>query len=483
MNKAIYEDKEREISIRDLFWYVCAKWKNIVLVMIVCALIGLGVSVIAPQGENVSGELPESGSQTASESEQLAERKAALEESWAGLEEKIAAEKTYMEESLLMQIDPYNVYTAEGFLVFQADRSLTSAEESLLSEQYQAVLDDQAFLNQAADKIGSEAKYVKELLSLSSPAQLSEQLKITDTAGNMMDTVVSDEEENSGSLYFLKLSVIAPDQATADTLYTEAGEVLAQTSPSGISAACTVEMTERTESVSVDRSLKDRQTAVFTGINSLEDNLTKTKTLYDGVEVPEPVQTEMDGRAFSLKYVALGAGAGFVLIILFWIARYLLSERIKTADELQEYYGIRALGKLGLSYEKTKKSRIDRFLLAKRNGGVVTQTEKQMDLITGRILLCCGSEDKILLTGTVGEEKLQSAAEALQKAFSRRGVTKEICTAQNLAQNPDGGQLLTSCGGVVLLEERDVTKYHALEEEICLIADGGKELLGVILLV
>ena len=53
--------------------------------------------------------------------------------------------------------------------------------------------------------------------------------------------------------------------------------------------------------------------------------------------------------------------------------------------------------------------------------------------------------------------------------------------ARDVIHDPKSRELLPGCDAVVLVEQRDVTKYSGMKEEVTFLVNAGKEIVGIVI--
>ena len=113
---------EQEIDLKDLMFAVFHKWRGIILVAVILGILLGGYKLGAGLINKGSGENAEDTEVTYAEDQDIYERTQALYElEIEDLKEKIKAQETYLTNSILMRISPYNKYTASAEVFVKTD--------------------------------------------------------------------------------------------------------------------------------------------------------------------------------------------------------------------------------------------------------------------------------------------------------------------------------------------------------------------------
>ena len=153
------ENYEQEIDLKDLFFAVLYRWRVLLLAAVLGACILGGYKGISG-GQSEEQNVPEGLEQ---EAEQYDSVKAALEASIINLEITIEAQNHYITEAPIMQINPYNEAVASAELLIQSNELENGKIKNLLNGYEYALLNG-SYLKEAAADVGTEPRYLKELL-------------------------------------------------------------------------------------------------------------------------------------------------------------------------------------------------------------------------------------------------------------------------------------------------------------------------------
>ena len=113
---------EQEIDLKDLMFAVFHKWRGIILVAVILGILLGGFKLGSGLINKGSGESVADTEETYAEDQDIYERTQALYElEIEDLKEKIKAQETYLTNSILMRISPYNKYTASAEVFVKTD--------------------------------------------------------------------------------------------------------------------------------------------------------------------------------------------------------------------------------------------------------------------------------------------------------------------------------------------------------------------------
>ena len=178
---------------------------------------------------------------------------------------------------------------------------------------------------------------------------------------------------------------------------------------------------------------------------------------------PTPVQqySKKYMLASGIKMGVIGLIGGCVLVLAAIMFLMIQKGVIFHADEIDGEYGLRKLADFS-DGSKAAGNTID-YIIARLENYV----GDRKDL-------------KIGVTGLVGEARLASLAGNLDKAAAASKNPIRFVCLPDLMTNADSLRSLRNVDGVILAEEIGKSEYMKVRQEIALIADGDREILGTV---
>lgn len=493
-------NKEREISIAELFWRILLGWRSIIVAAVVFTLLLSGYSFLQyskAQKEYESKvaeyEAALKDAETA-ESEQSGESAAhyLLDEAKAAkvgvkkeeisianvaieLKSVLREREKYLAASLYMNTDPYNERVFTEILELVPEYSDTNYAQSFID-----YVNSGAFAEKYSDVFkDADVQSVEELIS----ADISGK-----SATNTM-SVFADVSE----LRTVTLRVIIPEgisetevMAVTDVAVRECTEELY--GGKGLSYATVV--SKNTVSI-VDENLAKAKYNVANELNTIRNNF---QTNYDKLSAEakayidslfaetsdgvEAVLTEPVKPGFSKKYVLLGFVLGIFLAVVFIVCKVIFASKLVSRSELESMFGLRLLGVVNSG---KKYSGIDKWLVSLQN-----RSEKQMDgnqrleILSSNLELTCRKEelDSIVLTGSNIELLEKETIDALCSRLKNAGVEATVCSS--ICYDMAALRKTAEIGTAVLVEKVGESSYREIEKEINELHNNDVRLLGCI---
>ena len=448
---------EEEIDLVALMVTLLHKLKPILLTAVVCAVLFGGVAgVRAAKGGSTSAEEQKAYEQALDEYEQkkadYAFEQKQYEQSTANnqqmqkqAQETLEQAQDYAENSLLGQLNAYNVWTAQADVyVDTADASRTAALLTAYSNQ----LTSGDALEQAAEAVNLQARYLTGAIAA------EPQVSGTETVAY------------SG---VLTLRAYAADQVRAQVMLDAMLGQLNRLHDS-ISAAVgshDVRVISTGISQGVSMELQSARQA-------LDDNLASAKSTWESAEEPA-----LGGGAASsvAKYLLIGFLLGGVLACGVVVVRFLLDGMVYSASELNRSTGLPVLG--ALASDRTKKAGKLDAKLYQMEGRPDGSADAEMLCLMAQTIRSRAPEAKnILVTGDLPADQLEALAAALQATEPLRG--QSVTAAESILKAAATVPHVVAADAIVLAADCTVTRTDAVREQNEKIVRLGKQILGCI---
>ena len=336
-----------------------------------------------------------------------------------------------MEKSVLNNLDPYNVWNAKtdlyistGYQIMPGMSYQNPDRTGAVLAAYSSALNDGAILNEIAAQVGTEANYLRELVSVDY-STYSQILTIT-VMGEDPEFVDGVMEALLGQMEAVKGNI------------------------TDIISSHTVTTIARSSYNSVSTSLMDRQKANTDQLTELENRIEALQL--DRQKLDNAFQTDTDawnnveepvigGAASSLaKYLLIGFLLGGVLACGVVVVRFLLDGMVYSASELNRSTGLPVLG--ALASDRTKKAGKLDAKLYQMEGRPDGSADAEMLCLMAQTIRSRAPEAKnILVTGDLPADQLEALAAALQATEPLRGqsVTAAESILKRCHRAPCGG--------------------------------------------
>ncbi len=445
---------EPEIDLKDLFFYILYQWRAVLITALAFSIL-LGsykIYLIKSLGED---QQPKEVREYILD---LAEYNLAVsthESNISNYQKLLDQQNLYIEQSVLMQIDPYKkpVASADFFV------RLNEAEWELLPDNINLDPTDSIIriyvsnFSSVVDWVpietltGKDSLYLKELLWVnadynSNTFTVGIAYYDGDIAQKILDIIISQITEKYHNM---------DDNVNEHTM----------------------SIINRSLTYSIDNSLAETQKTNKDILLSYDTAILDCQKKLEELEEPIP-----PSKLGVLKYAVLGFMTGTLLTTFFYAVAYMFNGRLHRESELKERYGFQLLGTFSQAKKHFFLSGIDHFIEKLEMPNSLLSEEETYKIIASHISNLTESQSVVLVTGTANIEKLQLLTEKISPYL------EEICliTAANMNTSADTIKSLVKCDVVVLVEKRHKSLMSDIEKEQEKIMAFNKPVTGYVLL-
>lgn len=492
-NYGAYEDDGREISIRDLLYYVLRHWRSIFLVAVVgCVLLG---------GFKVGQGLRTFGSTDITEDQTTYERalreytisKTRLEEQAENLAQAMEDKGVYHENSILMNLDPKAAYTSIlTYLVNDvndAESIVQSTETGLIKNQkvnsilgsYASLIQNGTILREVQEELGTKLdyKYLAELVYVQADYQ-AKLLHITVLGEN--------EDQVSAISTALEKNLQEENAKIADAV--ESHQLKLISSYSGKDAGPNIligsipEDGKTNDDTSYQTSIESLQAQDAKADADLQTQLLDCNEQLSKLEKPTaPVGVSKKSVLMEgIKFAVLGFVFGAFCVMAYYVFQYLFNGRLMSSEEMSDYYGLSVLAEYREPICKHPNA-IDRWVNY-MNGITDEKTSRE----TGYALAAANikaqmetdGNTQLLLIGNAEMREICAMASSIGQELHEAGI--EVIAVGNMNVDVSAIAKLKDANRVVLIEQLGVSRQQDIQKELQTLRKLGKEILGVITL-
>lgn len=454
------ENYEQEIDLKDLFFAILYRWRMLLLAAVFGAVVFGGYRGWKINTDKAPAEIETDYEE---EIEAYNSEQAALEKTIENLRLSIEEQNLYVSEAPQMQINPYNetVSTAEVFI--QSELTDASVIDSLLSA-YQYSLLNGEYMDDLSKEYGMESRYLKELVSVTTKSGKDE---VYDTALNL--------KQETGMLY---IRVMGTDsQMTGGIL----SAVLDELNGIGAELSESIGKHELTVTNSfsgevIDTALLDRQQKVRGNINTLKNNLTDFETRFKDLSLPKADEAVDQGAADVIKYAVIGFIAGGFVVAAIVCAAYILNDKVASDKEIKTRFGLKVLGTFSGKAETRALGFVDRWLHRLAGDDKNWPEEAVLEMISTNVKNYIGEKQNVFITGMASEELMEKVRKQLKQDMPALAV----CMAGDTISCVSARRMMAECEGIILVEEKAVSKYSSIQQELELANNIGMEVIGVV---
>ncbi len=430
------QQPERIIYFKDLVFAILYKWKWIVLAVLVGAIALGGMELLNKKNTVTLNSV----SITPENQIKIDQLQTTLEIT----ERNIKSQTAYLDQSVLMTLNPYAAYTA-GMYVHVCPASLAEVSGSVqtydrtysILSAYLAAMNAPETMAALGQEFGMESIYLRELITLEI------------TSGKYLSITVRGHD-------------LQEAQEIADVL-----QKLLEVEKDTVSSAIenhSVTVVPFATGPKMDTSLYDTQNSAYQKLTTLKNTKVSTTT-----ELDKLLPTELvPGEAKPLLFAIVGAVLGFCVVAGIACVGHLASGKVYSARTLKDHTGIRILGRIN----GKKRNFIDSWL-RKLEGRSVYQ---ELDAVTANIVNRCTDVKNLLLLGCYDAKIL----EPLTAELDRTGVQCTVCADPTCSAQAI--KALPGCDAAVLVETCARSSYDNVIWSMDTVEEYGKTLIGCVLI-
>lgn len=433
---------EREISIFDMMMYLLRRYRTIILVGVICALV-----VCAGAFVKTKFMISDNDYEKYERDMTVYNADQNLLKSY---NDKLVEAKNYLIESPLIDVESYKLPTAtvslcvEGTYAELLSNSTSYDPGDSIINNIVLSINKSDKWQEIADKYGINDKYIKELVLIE--PDFGSNIVVVNTYGKDVETAIS--------------------------LLDDVRNLVDEKLPSILESYKGYRVAERNYGTYTDTAwANDIEVNTEASIN---EYITQIKTIEDKYkDSGEPKEPGYFSLMRAIKYILIGGVVGVAIMCVWYCLKYLLSDSIHTDDEIHDLCGFTNLGTF--SVVESGKNGIDKFLISKQYGEA-QEDAYVYDRIAQSINLLAKDREEVLLIGTADKEKLVKLEAELNKLVKNT----KVVSGGNLNTDNEALSKLKGTDSVVLVEERNVSKIKEVVKEVEFIRNCDKRILGYI---
>ena len=411
----------------------------------------------------------------------------------------ITEQESYLNESVLMRIDPYNepVVRTTYQVVLRGDSDdnakLYRDPADEIVSAYALNLDVKEQMDSVADKYRFDVKYIDELYSVS-PNGDSNTITVTsygldeDMAFSINEAVcavIEGRKESVSSRYWYH-TLTRQEEGTFKVLDANLSDTQNNRRTNLLSARSTLETYEKNlettlatiENNNADIAVQKAKIVDFENdIRELEEDIAIMSAELPGLEAKlyTVLPSKTNSVKAGVKYGIIGLLAGMFVLAGIYCVLYVLSDAMHTADEIKDCFNIPQLAVFSKKSVK-KAGFIDKWIAKLEGKQKKISDEETLKAVAASVKNLVPAGSNVVLLGSKAGKSLISFADSLNEYLPSvhfLPVADSDATAESV-------QELSSADAVVLLEERNVSSMRAINAEIEKTKLFGRKILGYI---
>ena len=353
----------------------------------------------------------------------------------------------YVQIAPYMQLDPNHVWKVRTVVWVESQSQKHPAYQ--IEELYRSDLSSEDYLQNLAQERGTEARYLRELIS-------TWIVTATDSSDSSSGDVVLHEGNKDDwiSSELFCIQVLGNTKEEAQTLMDVLLERLQELNQKYVKEyPHEIEVLSKTCTEAFDTGIRNAQRDQITYTQSLLNLLADFEAkaalvaapgVEEEVAKPEPMSPITAG--------VIGFVAGVFLACVWFTWRYLKN------DKLIDYPDIRRQG-----------------MYLKQLGSF---PEQGAEMAAANIRNYVKEGKKLFLTGMASQAEFDSTCKSLKESLPEY----DIIGVRDVVHDPKSREALITCDTAVLVEQKRVTRYSEMKEEVTFLYNAEKEIAGIVVL-
>lgn len=466
------EKMEREVSLAELFWNIIFGWRQLICFGIIFAVLVCGMKYFLDMRasqpvQNISAEDLE---------EELPEEELEQVTNARNMKARIEEYENYLENSALMQIDPYakrvlelQYYVDSAYTFNYTQETRNDYTNNLMNLYYNYIVGGEMSRNIIkAAKLSVDLADISELWSVSLVGT-SISIKFTCPEEKKLDAIADSIKEQLSR----KETEFQAIGTHTLNLLGESQNVIADTG-----------LADRKNTISNNIALLNTQLSNLK-VNMSEQQISLLDSNEEGEQEEESVEPTITKPRISLKYFIVGGVMG-VFLVCAWIAcKMVFTAKLQSPEEIRTLYGIRLLGEITVSDGKKRfLSAIDDRLWALKNRRRKSLAlEQQIKIVSANVALSCKQRnvDCVFVTGSEYEKVDPKVLGMLKEDLVSQNI--QVKEGENIFYDANSLKRGTEIGNMLFIEQKGQSIYDEIYNEVNLAKEQNNVILGMVVLV
>ena len=494
--------EDKVIRFRDVFWYIISKWKVVIIVVLIGAIIGGAYSFLKAD-KSISVDSLEINKDTTVEELLASVEDLPFDEGTRLLQATLTQadlnnmqiyydyidmynlQSTYVNSLDLTKMDPHESYYSQYLFYISSD---SSADINAITKMYVTRLND------LREKYGTLFSYTSEVYSSvpesglnASTIQYSKpsSVLVVGLYGAPKDACLSEMDTITDFVYGLHDEVCKAlsdhdISKIAESCYKVTNTAVLDMQKSNTDYLSTLNngINNQYKVFSVGGQAFVRYVANNSDLNGLEVLETNSQETSEDKSVKE---TDKRNR-ISFKMVGAGAIVGLIAIIIILAIVYCASNKVKFEDNIELLYKVPCLGKTKYG-RNSGLSLIDKRIESARYKKIHVIPENiTPEIVSANIYTVAKNKKKdvIYATGTVFDERSRQLAEAIKAILITKGIN--LVVGKGALLIPEEIEKMGDIGCVVLFEDMCCSYQNSMAMLIQTCSDRGVDVLGLVVL-
>ena len=444
-----YVKDPAEIDLRQLFWAICRRWRMILCWMVAVALVAGAARVVMTVislRENPEETATSQATYDALVTNNLQERSDTLRR-LRDISTEIREQQDYLNNSIYMSIDPYNVaYATQNYYVktdYTIQLEMTDQNPNYtgtIVTGYIRLLTSKSNLQAIADKCSMEVRYLDEIVAV-----------WDDDSGMFTIRVMADDLTEAEKILALMDDSIAAERKQIEaTIYEHQIEKFSYNAYTDVNMELADSQTEKKDALTNLRTEYANQTARYEAL----------KEEYKTLEAP--VSDSNGVIKDGIKMAIVGAILGAVIACVIVCMQVAVSDRVYSADSLTQRMHLRILGAVPTDPAKiSAMGKLDRKLRGRAGLSTATDAASVYAAAASYLAGAYPEANTVLVAGGAEDAYIQTACEAFQANLPE----KKFLPGGNVLADAETIRKVGQCDLTVLVEHTGTSSYSNVIRE------------------
>ena len=436
----------RTVYVKDLIFTVLHHWK-IVLILVLAGVLLLGIVQGIKGISEITNKAYAQVSNEAYEAtmKEYEEQKSELVERVDEIKEVLSAQREILDNSVLMQLNPYGYYEASTVIYFTVpEQTSGTSDVGYVLNSYASTLMGSHVLEAMSEAVQVESRFLTDVYTVT----------VSEPTSTLTVTICYPQEEGARNLLACmkqQIEQIAP------------------------LAEHTLRILDAGVMYQADAELAEEQNKKWEQLSQTKTRMEEAQKAVNSLSMP----TLSDASVASvLKKTAIFAVLGgviafFLTLLYFWVA-HICSNRVYSARTLEDATGIQILGCMVATHSTNWIDTVFR----KWEGRNLTDSIERGAILAQDIANRCPDIQKLAVLSLTEESGKEILLEALKKAMP--AVTVTDC--KNLHASIQTVDAFSACDKVLLVAQCHKSRYDEITVQLQAVEDYNKAFVGCVLL-
>ncbi len=451
----INREYEPEINLKDLFIHVLYRWRSLLIAALIGAILLGGYQYFSLKKVHDEGKLTKEERQYELDLQAYQEDLKSNRNKVAEYTKKLSEQDAYKSESLYINLNPRNVWTASKKYLIKVDQSVIDAlpAGSVIDPADSILPVYTALLSGVDDETLSETfgtdnpEYIRELISVG-----------TNTGDNTVTILVKGDSRETvqKGIACLNEQILAISSDKAQTI-----------NPHQI-----LLIGEETY-IQIDENLVKKQDDLAKAMENNQKTLQEARVKLDELESKEEL-TKPGTHIIKMSVIGLIVGA--ILLAVFYAFLYVINGRLEDAESITGQYGLPVFGQMIRSSSIHQNKGLDKLINKWELKNIIADNTVYDNIAT--LITKQENVNSILLASTLQTDKLAS----LEKALTSRLPGKSIDVQGDFLHNNDAVTAAGEAETVIIVEEKGASRNNDINQMINTLIISKAKVIGAVVL-